>query len=130
MQLALASPVFRSLALGTLLLAATVGGVLAHKSRHHHHLVLHTYSQPGAIYLTAWRNGPVLAPFEGDELEPLVYTTTARVVDGCRWQATETLEPIDAKRYAYRYEEKILSCVEGAVPFYKTPRTGTVTLAP
>ncbi|HEX4422787.1 MAG TPA: hypothetical protein VH165_32955 [Kofleriaceae bacterium] len=130
MQLALASPLFRSLAVGTLLLAASVGGFAAHRHHKHHHLVLHTYAQPGAVYLTAWRHGAVVAPFEGDELTPLTFTTTALVSDGCRWQGIETLEPIDHHRFAYRYDETILSCEEGAEPFVKTPRTGVVTLAP
>ena len=80
------------------------------------------------MYLTAWRHGPVVAPFEGDSLVPLTFTTTALVSDGCRWEGIETLEPIDAKRYAYRYEERILSCEDGAEPFLKTPRTGTVVV--
>ncbi|HEY0193351.1 MAG TPA: hypothetical protein VGC42_19675 [Kofleriaceae bacterium] len=130
MQLALASPVFRSIALGSLLLAASVGGVIAHKHHRHHHLVLHTCAQPGAIYLTAWHHGPVVAPFDGEELQPLVYTTTAQVNDGCRWEGIEMLQPIDARTFSYRYEERILSCEDGAEPYVKTPRVGTVTLAP
>lgn len=132
MQLALASPLFRSLAVGTALLAASVGGFLAHKSHHkHHHLVLHTYSQPGAVYLTAWRhNHRIVAPFEGDQLVPLTFTTVAEVNDGCRWEGTETLTPIDNHQFRYRYSEKILECEPGAEPYVKTPRMGIVTLAP
>lgn len=131
MQLALASPLFRSLAVGTALLAATVGGFVAHKAHHkRHHLVLHTYSQRGAVYLTAWRHGPVVAPFEGEELVPLTFTTVAEVNDGCRWEGTETLTPIEGHKFAYRYDEKILSCEPGADPYVKTPRIGTVTISP
>jgi hypothetical protein len=130
MQLALASPLFRSIAVGTALLAASVGGFIAHHKCHtHHHLVLHTYSQRGAVYLTAWHNGAVLAPFEGEKLQPLTFTTIADVSDGCRWQGIETLEPIDGNRFAYRYDEKIIECEPGADPYVKTPRTGIVTLA-
>jgi hypothetical protein len=128
MQLALASPLFRSVAVGGLLLALSVSARVATRPHHKHHLVLHTYAQPGAFYLTAWRHGHVAAPSDGDALVPLRFTTVASVNDGCRWQGIETLEPIDGHRYAYRYDETILSCEPDAVPFVKTPRTGLVTI--
>jgi hypothetical protein len=130
MQQALASPLFRSLALGGLLLALTVGARAARPHHKHHRLVLHTYADPGAVYLTAWRNGDVAAPFEGDKLVPLTFNTVALVSDGCRWLGTETLEPIGKGRYAYRYQETILECVPDANPCIKTPRTGLVTVEP
>lgn len=129
MQQALASPLFRSLAVGGLLLALTVG-VRAAKPHHKRHLALHTYAEPGAVYLTAWRNGDVVAPFDGDKLVPLTFTTVASVSDGCRWLGTETLAPIGKGRYAYRYDETILECVPDAIPCRKTPRTGFVTVEP
>lgn len=130
MQLALASPLFRSVAVGGLLLALSVSARIATRPHHKHHLVLHTYAQPGAVYLTAWRHGHVAAPADVDraELAPLTFTTTAMVNDGCRWQGIETLQPIEGHRYAYRYDETILSCDPDAVPYVKTPRTGVVTI--
>lgn len=132
MQLALASPLFKSLAVGTALLAASVGGFVAHKAHHqHHHLVLHTYSQPGAVYVTAWHHTRrIVAPFEGDKLVPLTITTVADVPDGCRWEGIETLTPINERQFRYRYDEKLLSCEPGAEPYVKTPRMGVVTLVP
>ena len=133
MQQALTSPVFRSIAVGGVLLVLAVFqsgqvGIGATKQTHGRRMVLHARSAPNAIYLTAWRNGPVAVPFDGDELVPLTFTTRASVSDGCRWLATETLVPIGPTRYSYRYEETLLDCDPGATPYVKTPRTGCVTV--
>jgi hypothetical protein len=125
MQQALTSPLFRSVALGGLLLAMTAAAAGV-GSPHTRHLVLHTVSKPCAVYLTAWRNGDVELKTSSDELEPLTFQTRARVNDGCQWLATETLVPISATRYSYRYEEQILRCRPGARPYLKTPRVGYV----
>lgn len=129
MQQALASPLFRSLAIGGLLLAVTVG---ARATRPHHkrHLKLHAVDVPGEVYLSAWRNGDVTVPFDGDKLVPLTFNTVALVSDGCRWLGTETLVPSGNGRYAYRYDETILECVPDANPCRKTPRKGLVTVEP
>ena len=126
MQQALTSPVFRSVALGGLLLAMTAGwmGLGSPQTRR---LVLHTISEPCTVYLTAWRHGDVKVALDGD-LEPLTFRTRARVNDGCRWQGTETLIPVSDTRYWYSYEEKILGCRPGAEPFIKTPRVGYVDI--
>jgi hypothetical protein len=120
---ALTSPVFRSIALGGLLLAATAAMV---KPPHMHRLVLHAPVHCGEYYLTAWRHGPVRVP-AGDEGDTLTFRTRAELNDGCRWDSTETLVPIDAKRYAYSYEDHLVSCPPGAPSLYvPTPRTGYV----
>ena len=120
---ALTSPVFRSIALGGLLLAATVAMV---KPPHTHRLVLHAPVHCGEYYLTAWRQGPVRVA-TGDEGDTLTFRTRAELDDGCRWVSTETLVPISATRYSYRYEDHMVSCEEGATPLYvPTPRTGYV----
>lgn len=124
MQQALTSPVVRSVALVGLLLAATVA-VVGMGSSHKRRLVLHTVSRPCAVYLTAWRNGDVLIDDAGP-LKAIKIRTRAWLSDGCRWQGTETLTPITEKRYAYRYEEKILRCEPDADPFVQTPRRGYV----
>src|SRR5688572_12145070 len=100
---ALTSPMFRSIALGGLLLAATMAMATTSSSRTHR-LVLHAPQQCGAFYLTAWSDGDVRVPAD-DEQHTLTFRTRADMNDGCRWQATETLVPISAKRYSYRYEE-------------------------
>jgi hypothetical protein len=127
MQQALASPVFRSLAVGGVVLALSIAQVAA-KQPHARRLVLHASSRPHTLYLTAWRHGDVAMPYEGDKLVPLTFTTRASVSDGCRWLATETLVPVGAARYAYRYDETLLDCDPGATPCIKTPRTGFVTV--
>lgn len=125
MQQALTSPVYRSIAVGGLLLALSLAyGRPAHRPR----LVLHAASNPHAIYLTAWRDGDVQMNVEPGSLEPLMFTTKAWVNDGCRWLGIETLDPLGPRVYAYRYDEIILGCNPGAVPYWKTPRTGTVTV--
>jgi hypothetical protein len=123
---ALTSPVFRSIALGGVLLALTISQA-SHGAKSHRRLVLHAPTEPTALYLTAWRHGDVRAPFESRELPPLRYTTRA-LIEGCRWLAVETLTPVNRARYAYRYEETLLGCEPGAVPWYKTPRTGYVVV--
>lgn len=126
MQQALTFPFYRSFALGGLLLALTVA--LFQSKPQVHRLALHAVAQPGALYLTAWRNGDVRVPLDDNELVPLTFETLAWVNDGCRWQGTETLVPLDNQRYAYRYDETILGCEPGARPYLKTPRTGIVTV--
>ena len=126
MQQALTSPVFRSLAVGGVVLGLSIA--MAAKQPHGRHLVLHAPSAPHALYLTAWRHGPVAMPYEGEELVPLTFTTRASVSDGCRWMATETLVPVGPARYMYRYDETLLECDADATPCIKTPRTGYVTV--
>jgi len=130
MQQALTSPVFRSIAVGGVLLVLALSqvGMGATKPAHGRRLVLHARVAPNAVYLTAWVNGPVPVPFEGDKLVPLTFTTRASVSDGCRWLATETLVPIGPTRYSYRYDETLLECDPGSTPYVKTPRTGCVTV--
>jgi len=120
---ALTSPVFRSIALGGLLLATTVA--LVKPEPHMHRLRLHAPRMCGAYYLTAWSDGDVRLP-AGNEDSTLTFRTRADMNDGCRWQATETLVPVNAKRYSYRYEERLLSCEPDAQPYIKTPRVGYV----
>jgi hypothetical protein len=126
---ALTSPVFRSIAVAGVLVALTLSQAShgATKSRHGRRMVLHAPSAPNSLYLTAWRHGDVPVPFDGNELVPLKYTTRA-LIEGCRWLATETLVPVEAGRYSYRYDETLLGCEPKAVPWNKTPRTGYVTV--
>jgi hypothetical protein len=126
MHQALTSPVFRSLAIGSVVLGLSIA--MAAKQPQGRRLVLHARSAPHALYLTAWRHGDVKMPYDGDELVPLTFTTRASVNDGCRWMATETLVPVGPARYAYRYDETLLECDADATPCIKTPRTGYVTV--
>jgi hypothetical protein len=127
MQQALTSSVFRSIAVASVLMALTVGG-LAARSQHTRRLALHAVERPDEWYISAWRNGPIPVPFAGKQLIPLTYKTRAQLGDGCRWLVIERLVPMDDGRYFYDYSETLLGCRPGATPYVKTPRTGFVTI--
>lgn len=128
MQQALTSPVTRAIAVACLLLALTLSvHSRAATTQHEARLVLHTVWKPGAIYLSWWREGDVAVALEPGPLQPMTFAASAWI-DGCKWRATESLEPIDTRHYAYRYEETLVRCRPGAVPWRKTPRTGIVTV--
>ena len=133
-MLAVTSPVFRSVAIGGLLLGLTVfapsfTSATTTKSVSSHRLVLHTVYEPSAIYLSAWRNGDVNVQFENGDLRPITFRVRATIPDGCRWEGTETLVPIDEKSFTYEYSERILSCPPGTESTYReTPRVGIVTV--
>jgi hypothetical protein len=120
--------------LGSVLLVAalTAGGLYARPThdRAGHRLVLHTYAEPDATYVSAWSSGEVFARVEPGKLAPLRFTQTLRYVDNCRWLGVETLEPIDERLYSYRYSETLLECPPGATAEHtrKTPRTGIVVV--
>lgn len=132
-MLAVTSPVFRSVAMGGLLLGlAVVAPSFASqssKSTTSHRLVLHTVEEPAAIYLSAWRNGAVNVQLENGELRPITFRVRATIPDGCRWEGTETLVPIDGKSFTYEYDDRLLSCPDGGEGNYRpTPRSGIVTV--
>ena len=112
--------------------AATLAlGALMPAKHHHattHRLVLHAPVREHAIYLSAWMNGDPEIPLDTNELRPIRFEMRAQVSDGCRWLGIETLVPTNAHRFAYSYQERILSCEPGSTPAYKTPRTGFVTI--
>jgi hypothetical protein len=129
MQQALTSSVARAVVVGGLLLASSLALSRGHAdSRRQVRLVLHTVSEPDAVYLSWWRDGDVRVEVEPGELPGMLFTCRAWIDDGCLWKGIETLEPLDARHYAYRYDEVILRCRPGAVPDRKTPRTGVVTV--
>lgn len=129
MQQALTTPAFRSVVVGGILLglgvaAATIDHACDDATRR---LVLHTVSEPDAIYLSAWDGDVLRVRFHDQELRPITFTMRAKV-HGCHLLATETLTPIDARTFAYAYDEQVLSCEKGAA-IRKTPRSGIVTIA-
>ena len=129
MQQALTSSVARAVVVGGILLAVSLGLSRGHLDSHRQvRLVLHAVSEPDSIYLSWWRDGDVRVELEPGELPGMMFTCRAWVDDGCQWKGIETLEPIDARHYAYSYEEVTLRCRPGAVPYRKTPRTGIVTV--
>jgi hypothetical protein len=129
MQQALTSSVARAVVIGGLLLAGSLALSRGHAGSHRQvRLVLDAVSEPDAVYLSWWRDGDVRVELEPGALPGMMFTCRAWVDDGCQWKGTETLEPIDARHYAYSYEEVTLRCRSGAVPYRKTPRTGIVTV--
>lgn len=132
-MLAVTTPVFRSVVVGGLLLGlAVVAPTFASQKSAtltSHRLVLHTVEEPSAIYLSAWRNGDVTVQLQHGELRPLTFRVRATIPDGCRWEGTETLVPIDEKSYSYSYDDRLLSCPDGGEGNYRpTPRAGIVTV--
>lgn len=121
------SSVFRSFAIASVLLALSVVGVGAAKSRHGGYLALHAVAQPNAIYLSIFGQGDDRVPFDG-KLGARTFTTTVWAPDDCQWRSTERLVPAGERRYRYSYDETLLRCRPGATPYIKTPRTGIVTL--
>jgi hypothetical protein len=89
-------------------------------------LQLHAPQEPRALYLTAWDHGDVFVRVTDGKARPLTFQTHAFINDGCEWLATEHLVPSGSDRYAYSYDEQILSCEPGSTPARKTPRTGYV----
>lgn len=129
MQQALTSSIARAVVVGGLLLALSLALSRGHTDSHRQvRLVLHAVSKPNAVYLSWWRDGDVRVELEPGQLSGMMFTCRAWVDDGCQWKGIETLEPIDARHYAYSYEEVVLRCRPGAVPYHKTPRTGIVTV--
>lgn len=127
---ALTTPLFKSILFATVLSTAGLGKLLSHETDHSvtRRLALHTEILPNAIYLTAWRDGDVMFTFPDSQLHPITFYNRASIHDGCRWLGTESLTPIDEKTFYYDYSETILDCDAGATPFFKTPRTGLVTV--
>lgn len=111
---------------GAGLLVAAFAGARAHDEGVVQRLSLHAPEEPNALYLTAWSDGDIYVTLHDGKMKPMEFQTRAYINDGCEWLATETLVPDGADRYAYSYDETILSCEPGATPARKTPRTGYV----
>ena len=125
MQQALSAPVFRSIAVGGVLLAVGAASVLTRDEPETLRLSLYAEKRCNAIYVSAWHRGDVVVTVPGDELPPLTFRTRAKLF-GCQVLGIETLVPIDDRTYAYDYRETIVSCEPGAEPPVKTPRRGIV----
>ena len=128
MQQALTTPVGRIALLGAIVLALGAARVSTRDHSVTFKLALSAPEEPNAIYLTRWHLGEVTATFDDGALQPITYRTRAHVYDGCYWQGTETLVPINKTQFAYDYSEQILSCEPDSVPLRKTPRQGVVTI--
>jgi len=131
MQQALTTPVMRSVVVGALFFGMGLAGALTLPPRHEpmtRRLVLHAHERPNAIYLSAWRDGDLRVTFEDGQLRPITFHVRATLADGCRWMGTETLVPIDARTFAYEYDDTSLDCAPHETQYIPTPRTGLVTV--
>jgi len=94
------------------------------------HLKLHAPEQ-GGIYFTAWANGDVVADRDASDGQIVVYRRRYVWYDGCTWEASETLKPLERDRYDYKYREVPIECPKGKAPSGgTTPRDGYVTVHP
>jgi hypothetical protein len=109
------------LAVATLLVPPSSGAT-------YYQLTLTAPVQPNSFYLSVWAEGDVFVDHDGHDGRPIVFTRRGEERDGCTWQGTERLVPLSETTYHYSYEEQILSCRPGAVPYRKTPRIGLVTV--
>lgn len=126
---ALSTPVFKSFALAAIIASVGAGKLATREDPSVKlHLALHTEVMPSAIYLTAWRDGDVAVNFASGKITPVTFRSYATLPDGCRWVGTETLVPTSTTEFAYDYSETILGCDPGPSTYYKTPRTGTVSV--
>lgn len=125
---AVTSPVLGSLVVGCLALGLGIAHQATADQPVTRTLRLHAVAEANAIYLSAWRNGDVQVTFPDDELRAVTFRVRATISDGCRWQGTERIVPIDERTFHYDYSEQILSCEPGATPARKTPRQGIVTV--
>jgi hypothetical protein len=127
---AVQAPVLKLIAVAGASVAAVAG--FSGKTCSHEvtqHLVLHAPEKPNAIYLTAFENDRTTVTLESAGAYRITFQTRATLPDSCEWITTEVLVPLDDERYAYSYDERMLSCAPGAEPRYvATPRTGLVTV--
>lgn len=128
---------FARLAVGGAFLLATAGALIAMRpqapvaiaSASGYQLVLHTgYRMQEREYLgTQWgNNAPVLLDHDASDGRRVTFTHRWPFVDGCWWESTETLVPINAHQYRYSYVDRAVSCEEDALEGIPSVFTGTV----
>lgn len=94
------------------------------------HLQLHAPKQSG-LYFTAWADGDVVTDHDGSDGKTVVYRRRLVWYDDCTWESSETLTPIAADRYDYKYREAPIACPAGKSPnATTTPLDGEVTVHP
>jgi hypothetical protein len=96
------------------------------------HLKLHAPDH-GGIYFSAWTDHKdVVTDKDASDNQTVTYRRWYIWLDGCVWEATETLTPVDPTHYQYKYREAPQSCPDGAnaATGATTPRDGDVTVHP
>ena len=84
-------------------------------------------SDPVCYYESAFNSGTVVLERSAVEGRPLHLTQRYQWLDGCTWEAEETLMP-HGSLYSYSYEEHVVSCEVGATPARACERHGVVTM--
>jgi len=133
---ALTAPLGKAIAVGGLAVLA-LAVARPHDETNGRRLVLHAQARPTAHYITRFEHNELRTRDSG-ALTTLVFKNHGSVAAGCtpivegpacHWLATERLEPIDERTYAYSYTEELLGCDEGvSQDCIDTPRTGYVTV--
>jgi hypothetical protein len=127
---AIEAPVLKLAAVAGALLAVTA--FVPHhahdaQAKRPHHLTLHAPVNPNATYWTVFGNGPVDLMLPDGEFQIEV---TGHYIDGCDWKGIETFTPVSEHRYAYTYDEALVTCGADGDASYtiKTPRAGYVSV--
>jgi hypothetical protein len=90
-------------------------------------LELDSNNDPACYYESAFNGGTVVLERAAIEGRPLHLTQRYQWLDGCTWEAEETLIP-HGSLFAYTYEEHVVSCDVGATPARACERHGVVSL--
>ncbi len=90
-------------------------------------LELDASSDPACYYESAFNGGDVVLERAAVEGRPLHLTQRYQWLDGCTWEAEETLVPHGAL-FSYSYEEHVVSCEVGAAPARACERHGVVSM--
>ena len=90
-------------------------------------LDLDASNDPACYYESAFNSGTVVLERAAVEGRPLHLTQRYQWLDGCTWEAEETLVP-HGPMFAYSYEEHVVSCDVGATPARACERHGVVSM--
>ena len=90
-------------------------------------LDLDATNDPACYYESAFNSGTVVLERAAVEGRPLHLTQRSQWLDGCTWEAEETLVP-HGSLFAYSYEEHVVSCDVGSTPARACERHGVVSM--
>lgn len=90
-------------------------------------LELDATDSANCYYDSAFNGGAVTVERAAVEGQPIHLTQRYQWLDGCTWEAQETLIP-HGQLFSYSYEEHVVSCEIGAVPLRACERRGVVTM--
>jgi hypothetical protein len=90
-------------------------------------LELDATDDAACYYESAFNDGTLRFDRSAIEGRPLHLTQRYQWLDGCTWEAEETLIP-HGSLFAYSYNEHVVACEEGATPARACERHGVVSL--